>query len=287
VLDSPAGTGSATSSSIVAIAAVSMHASHSRSKVANNPPSHQASAGAINNKGASKPRIRDRIRLRGRKLVSNAVERVRGSSVAVTRVLRPQADTLVEWAVSKQLNGHTDGIWDVRVCPWETGREESIIGSASADRTARIWHVESGRELATLAGHKGSVNSLCFHPYERLVSTASGDKSCCIWRVPPLGPSCDHGMDESKDLEWLQPPEAGAGALGQARVRRKTLRPVLALWGHSNAVSSAAWMASCGLIASASWDRSALLFDVASGASKALRTLGGHDGPLTCIAAAR
>ena len=46
-------------------------------------------------------------------------------------------------------------------------------------------------------------------------------------------------------------------------------------------------MSSCGLIATASWDRSALLFDVASGASKALRTLAAHDGPLTLIAAAR
>lgn len=236
-----------------------------------------------NNKGAHKQRIRDKIRLRGRKLVSNAVERVRDSSVAVTRVLRPQTDTVVEWAVSKQLTGHTDGVWDIRVCPWETACEDSIIGSASADRTARIWQADTGRELVCLVGHKGSVNSLSFHPYERLVSTASGDKSCGIWRLPPVV-SADA---ENESLEALQAPDAGGGNLCLTRLRRKAMRPVLSLWGHSNAVSSAAWMASCGLIATASWDRSALLFDVASGASKPLRTLGGHDGPLTCIAAAR
>ena len=61
---------------------------------------------------------------------------------------------------------------------------------------------------------------------------------------------------------------------------------IIGLWGHSNAVSGAAWMSSCGLIATASWDRSALLFDVASGGSKPLRTLAAHDGPLSSIAAA-
>ena len=235
-------------------------------------------------KGAHKQRIRDKIRLRGRKLVSNAVERVRDSSVAVTRVLRPQTDTVVEWAVSKQLTGHTDGVWDIRVCPWETTSEDSIIGSASADRTARIWQAETGRELVCLVGHKGSVNSLCFHPYERLVSTASGDKSCGIWRLPPIVPA---DADRDAGSEAWQAADAGGGNLCLTRLRRKAMRPVLSLWGHSNAVSSAAWMASCGLIATASWDRSALLFDVACGASKPLRTLGGHDGPLTCIAAAR
>ena len=75
---------------------------------------------------------------------------------------------------------------------------------------------------------------------------------------------------------------------GGGGVRRQTVRPLLGLTGHSNCVSSAVWLASFGLIATASWDRSVLLFDVASGSggSKALRTLGGHEGPLTAIAAA-
>ena len=58
--------------------------------------------------------IRDKIRTRGRKFVSSAVQ----SSVAVTRMLRPNLDT-VEYVVRKNLRGHTDGIWDIAVCPWD------------------------------------------------------------------------------------------------------------------------------------------------------------------------
>jgi len=242
--------------------------------------------------GVRKQRIGDKIRMRGQKLVSNAVGRVRDSSVAVTRVLRPDSDN-VEWTVTNCLSGHSDGIWDIAVCTWESESkgDEAIIASASADRTARIWNVESGREVMTLVGHKGSVNSVSFHPYQRLVCTASGDKTCNVWRLPPskssdLDPSDandKHSVDAASSGEAAQ----GSGAVHKCGGRRRTVRAVLALWGHCNAVSSAAWMPWCGLIATASWDRSALLFDVASGSSKALRTLAGHDGPLTCIAGAR
>lgn len=96
-----------------------------------------------------KQRIRDKIRQRGQRLVSTAVGRVRNSSVAFTRALRPHADN-VEWSVSKHLSGHSDGIWDIAVCPWqgENGSDgESFIASASADRSARLWAVESSREV--------------------------------------------------------------------------------------------------------------------------------------------
>ena len=33
-------------------------------------------------------------------------------------------------------------------------------------------------------GHSGSVNSIRFHPKERLVCTASGDRTCHLWKVP-------------------------------------------------------------------------------------------------------
>ena len=271
-----------TSSSASNLSLVTTNPLHSRSHAAASGGGGGGGSERVVTRGTSgmhKQRIRDKIRLRGKKLMSNAVERVRDSSVAVTRVLRPHADN-VEWTVSKHLGGHTDGIWDISVCPWDNETQESIIASASADRTARIWAVESGRELVTLQGHKGSVNSVSFHPYERLVCTASGDKSCSVWRLPP---DVFADFDRTENVDALT---CGDASGPNKRLGRKSLRPVLGLWGHSNAVSSAAWMASCGLIATASWDRSALLFDVASGASKALRTLAGHDGALTYIAAA-
>ena len=44
-----------------------------------------------------------------------------------------------------------------------------LIGTASADKTARIWGVDSGRCLTAYVGHTGSVNSIAFHPTQDLV----------------------------------------------------------------------------------------------------------------------
>jgi WD40 repeat protein len=170
---------------------------------------------------ASAQGIREKIRTKGKKMVWNAVERVRDSSVAVTRVLRAQADP-VEWSINKQMTGHTDGIWDIAVCRWENKEafcHETMLASASADRTGRIWAVESGREVATLVGHKGSVNSICFHPYEALVCTASGDKSCNVWRLPPLAGQENELCDRDLDLP------APSSSVRSSRCR--CLRPVL------------------------------------------------------------
>jgi len=85
------------------------------------------------------------------------------------------------WVSTKVLTGHRDGVWEVSACPWSLKR----LGSASADRTARVWSL-SGKAVSDViyVGHSGSVNSIRFHPRERLVCTASGDRTCHLWKVP-------------------------------------------------------------------------------------------------------
>ena len=62
------------------------------------------------------------------------------------------------------------------------------MGTASADKTARIWGVDSGRCLTLYTGHTGSVNAIAFHPTQDLVLTASGDASAHIWKAAPILP---------------------------------------------------------------------------------------------------
>ena len=57
-----------------------------------------------------------------------------------------------------------------------------IIGTASADHTAIIWGMHSGRPLLQYTGHTGSVNSVRFHPNKELVLTSSGDGTAHIWQ---------------------------------------------------------------------------------------------------------
>ena len=57
-----------------------------------------------------------------------------------------------------------------------------VLGTASADQTARIWGQHSAACLLQYQGHQGSVNSLRFHPSKELALTTSGDGTAHIWQ---------------------------------------------------------------------------------------------------------
>ena len=88
-----------------------------------------------------------------------------------------KAQTVVSTVV-REFCGHKDGVWQVAA---KVG--QPIIGTASADHTACIWGIESGRCLLQYQGHAGSVNSIKFHQHRDLVLTASGDGTAHIWQA--------------------------------------------------------------------------------------------------------
>lgn len=88
-----------------------------------------------------------------------------------------KAQTVVS-SVVREFGGHKDGIWQVAA---KVG--QPIIGTASADHTACIWGIESGRCLLQYQGHAGSVNSIKFHQHRDLVLTGSGDGTAHIWQA--------------------------------------------------------------------------------------------------------
>ena len=57
------------------------------------------------------------------------------------------------------------------------------VVTASGDKTARLWDVESGKQIGVLSGHKNAVNSAAFSPDGRRVVTASTDKTARLWDV--------------------------------------------------------------------------------------------------------
>ncbi len=78
--------------------------------------------------------------------------------------------------------GHRDGIWDISV----SHLGHPLIGTASADKTARLWGVDSGQCLLTYLGHSGSVNAISFHPAQDLALTGSGDGTAHVWKASAL-----------------------------------------------------------------------------------------------------
>ncbi|KAF4518979.1 hypothetical protein B566_EDAN007767 [Ephemera danica] len=175
--------------------------------------------------------------------------------------------TLVTCALLREFSGHRDGVWEV-----SCGRPgQPIIGTASADHTAGIWGVESGRCLLRYLGHNGSVNSIRFHQTRDLVLTASGDNTAHIWQAavsdyPKNNPSSEEEAEEEEA-------EGGETEVPSLRTPRCELR------GHSGVVIAADWLPGGDQAITASWDRSACLYDANTG--DLLQALTGHDLELT------
>ena len=55
------------------------------------------------------------------------------------------------------------------------------VVSASADKTLKVWDLETGRELATLEGHAACVTACAVTPDGRRVVSASGDETLKVW----------------------------------------------------------------------------------------------------------
>ncbi|MEL6109684.1 MAG: hypothetical protein AAFU85_27050, partial [Planctomycetota bacterium] len=47
--------------------------------------------------------------------------------------------------------------------------------------TLKVWDLESGKELASLAGHSASVRALALHPDGRRLVSGSNDSTLKVW----------------------------------------------------------------------------------------------------------
>ncbi|XP_063466064.1 WD repeat-containing protein 37 isoform X4 [Symphalangus syndactylus] len=179
----------------------------------------------------------------------------------------------------KEYIGHRDGIWDVSVAK----TQPVVLGTASADHTALLWSIETGKCLVKYAGHVGSVNSIKFHPSEQLALTASGDQTAHIWRyavqLPTPQPVADtsqiSGEDEVECSDKDEPDLDGDVSSDCPTIRV----PLTSLKSHQGVVIAADWLVGGKQAVTASWDRTANLYDVET--SELVHSLTGHDQELT------
>ncbi len=53
----------------------------------------------------------------------------------------------------------------------------------SSDKTARLWDVETGKQVQEFIGHEGYITSVAYSPDGKTVLTGSSDKTARLWDV--------------------------------------------------------------------------------------------------------
>src|SRR4051794_38440960 len=78
----------------------------------------------------------------------------------------------------RTLREHTGWVGGVAFAP-----DSQLLATASADGTAILWDVKTGRAVRTFKGHTDRVVAVAFSPDGRLLATASFDGTARVWDV--------------------------------------------------------------------------------------------------------
>lgn len=189
--------------------------------------------------------------------------------------------------------GHTEGVLSIRF-----SKDGQRLLSSSYDKTARLWNLQTGRQLRRFWGHNWWVWDANFSSDERRIVTASQDGTAVIWSVetgekgaPFTGhqgpiysahfspdPKSTHVVTSGYDrkiLLWrpedIVPFDFSKIVTGQ----KMQAPPYVEFEGHQESVQSAEFSQDGSMIISASHDNTVKLWDVET--VKAIKTFRGHD----------
>lgn len=135
-----------------------------------------------------------------------------------------------------------------------------------SNKTLRIWDVESGQEIATIAGHSQGVRSCAFSPDGRQIVTGSWDKTLKIWDV-------ETGLDiailsgHNRDVLCCAYSPDGrrivSGSMdGTLKIwDAETGNEIATLFGHGDYVTCCAFSPDCHRIVSGSYDKTLKVWD--------------------------
>jgi eukaryotic-like serine/threonine-protein kinase len=153
-----------------------------------------------------------------------------------------------------------------------------VVTASNVDKP-RIWDAVSGRSIAELRGHSGSVITATFSPDGDRIVTASSDNTAIIWDAASGASIATlRGHTETVSTAAFSPDGARIVTASDDHTARiwdaASGKFVAELMGHTETLISATFSPDGTRILTASDDNTARLWDAASGASTAV--LKGH-----------
>ncbi|MDJ0774357.1 MAG: serine/threonine-protein kinase [Mastigocoleus sp. MO_167.B18] len=206
-----------------------------------------------------------------------------------------------KFSLVKTISGDFNSILSVAITP------DSQIVASNNNETIKLWNQETGREIATLEGHKSRVNAIVVSPvsvrtpqgFNKILASGSEDKTIKLWNLTTKkeirtirGHSDSvHTLAISPDGKILA---SGSNDKTITLWNLETGTEIHTITGHSSWVRSVAigsLNTNIGdesdrdnrkILASGSTDKTIKIWDLSTG--KLIRTLRGHTQSVTSIA---
>ena len=148
--------------------------------------------------------------------------------------------------------------------------DNSLMATASGDKTIKIWEIPSGKMVKTLSGHTDGVLALRFINNDKFIVSIGEDKAVNLWNIDSakiVYNKKDHvkairALDVSLDDKWI----ATGGADREILLRDATTGNVVKkLFAHENWIRTLAFSPDSKVLASGGDDKKIILWDVETG----------------------